>query len=86
MSKLFSRNEVAAHKKSDDLWIVVDEDVYDLTKFQSEHPGNSPGITSIEPEWQANEKQVAKRVRNHKHQNQTRPDQTRSDCMRDRLT
>lgn len=40
MSKIFSQNEVAAHKKPDDLWIIVDEDVYDLTKFQSEHPGN----------------------------------------------
>ena len=39
MSKTFSQNDVAAHKKPDDLWIIVDEDVYDLTKFQTEHPG-----------------------------------------------
>lgn len=39
MSKTFSSTEVAAHKKPDDLWIIVDEDVYDLTKFQSDHPG-----------------------------------------------
>lgn len=39
MSKTFSSTEVAVHKKPDDLWIIVDEDVYDLTKFQSEHPG-----------------------------------------------
>merc|ERR1712227_172414 len=25
--------------KPDNLWIIVDHDVYDLTKFQEEHPG-----------------------------------------------
>ena len=39
MAKTFTKDEVASHKKPDDLWIVVDEDVYDLTTFQSEHPG-----------------------------------------------
>lgn len=39
MSKIFSQAEVAGHKKPDDLWVIVDEDVYDLTKFQAEHPG-----------------------------------------------
>ena len=39
MSKIFSQVDVAEHKKADDLWIIVDEDVYDLTKFQTEHPG-----------------------------------------------
>ncbi|MCJ1417174.1 hypothetical protein MMC32_003513 [Xylographa parallela] len=39
MSKTFSQSDVAMHKKPDDLWIIVDEDVYDLTKFQTEHPG-----------------------------------------------
>ena len=41
MSKTFSQADVTAHKKPDDLWIIVDEDVYDLTKFQTEHPGKS---------------------------------------------
>ncbi|KAI9894879.1 MAG: hypothetical protein M1814_000099 [Vezdaea aestivalis] len=39
MSKTFSQSDVATHKSKDDLWIVVDQDVYDLTKFQDEHPG-----------------------------------------------
>jgi len=39
MSKSFSQSEVSSHSKSDSLWVVVDEDVYDLTKFQDEHPG-----------------------------------------------
>ncbi|KAF8429027.1 acyl-CoA dehydrogenase [Tirmania nivea] len=39
MTKTFSLDEVAKHKGKDDLWIVVEGDVYDLTKFQTEHPG-----------------------------------------------
>jgi cytochrome b involved in lipid metabolism len=40
MSKTFSKAEVASHSKADDLYIIVDDDVYDLTKFADEHPGN----------------------------------------------
>lgn len=39
MSKTFSASDVASHNKPDNLWIIVDEDVYDLSKFQDEHPG-----------------------------------------------
>ncbi|KAJ4293035.1 hypothetical protein N0V88_005699 [Collariella sp. IMI 366227] len=39
MSKTFTQAEVAAHNKGDSLWIVVDGDVYDITKFQDDHPG-----------------------------------------------
>lgn len=39
MSKTFSQNDVSSHSKPDDLWIIVDQDVYDLTKFQGDHPG-----------------------------------------------
>lgn len=39
MAKSLTKEEVAVHKKPDDLWIVIDEDVYNLTEFQSEHPG-----------------------------------------------
>ena len=42
MSKTFSQADVAAHNKPNDLYIVVDEDVYDLTTFQDEHPGAYP--------------------------------------------
>ncbi|KAK5195279.1 hypothetical protein LTR99_002482 [Exophiala xenobiotica] len=38
MSKTFSLADVSSHNKPDNLYIVVDEDVYDLTKFQDEHP------------------------------------------------
>jgi alkylation response protein AidB-like acyl-CoA dehydrogenase len=39
MSGTYSKDDVSSHSKPDSLWIVVDEDVYDLTKFQDEHPG-----------------------------------------------
>ncbi|KAI1871417.1 uncharacterized protein JN550_004411 [Neoarthrinium moseri] len=39
MSQTFKASDVASHNKPDSLYIIVDEDVYDLTKFQDEHPG-----------------------------------------------
>lgn len=39
MSKIFTASDVASHNKSNDLYITVDGDVYDLTKFQDDHPG-----------------------------------------------
>ena len=39
MSKTFSTADVGNHNKPTDLYIIVDEDVYDLTKFADEHPG-----------------------------------------------
>lgn len=44
MSKTFTVDEVAAHKKADDLYIIVEQDVYDLTKFQDEHPGGKKSM------------------------------------------
>ncbi|KAL2268312.1 hypothetical protein VTJ83DRAFT_3158 [Remersonia thermophila] len=39
MSKTFTQADVASKNKADALWIIVDGDVYDVTKFQDEHPG-----------------------------------------------
>ncbi|KAG9251151.1 acyl-CoA dehydrogenase/oxidase [Emericellopsis atlantica] len=39
MSKTFTVSDVASHNKPDNLYIIVDQDVYDLTKFQDDHPG-----------------------------------------------
>lgn len=49
MSKTFSKDDVASHSKGDSLWIVIDEDVYDVTKFQDEHPGKFffPSIRAV---------------------------------------
>ncbi|KAI0529888.1 acyl-CoA dehydrogenase/oxidase [Xylaria digitata] len=47
MSKTFSKADVASHNKGDSLWIIVDEDVYDLTKFQDDHPGGKKILTRV---------------------------------------
>ncbi|KAF3059310.1 Acyl-CoA dehydrogenase [Daldinia childiae] len=47
MSKTFSKSDVASHNKGDSLWIVVDDDVYDLTKFQDDHPGGKKILTRV---------------------------------------
>lgn len=47
MAKTFAAGDVAQHNKADDLWIIVDEDVYDLTKFQDEHPGGKKSRLAI---------------------------------------
>ncbi|KAF4981899.1 hypothetical protein FZEAL_2368 [Fusarium zealandicum] len=39
MAQVFTTGDVASHNKPGDLYIVVDGDVYDLTKFQEDHPG-----------------------------------------------
>ena len=39
MAQTLTKADVAAHNSATDLWIIVDEDIYDLTTFQDEHPG-----------------------------------------------
>ncbi|EGR34326.1 succinate, putative [Ichthyophthirius multifiliis] len=34
-------DELEKHNKQDSLWMVIDEYVYDLTKYQNQHPGGS---------------------------------------------
>ncbi|KAK4939158.1 hypothetical protein LTR66_015032, partial [Elasticomyces elasticus] len=45
--KSFSTSDVASHNKPTDLYIIVDKDVYDLTKFQDEHPGGKKIIQRV---------------------------------------
>ncbi|KAF7231822.1 hypothetical protein EG68_08568 [Paragonimus skrjabini miyazakii] len=40
-SSLLSLDEVKLHNKPDDLWVVIHNKVYDLTKFAFEHPGGN---------------------------------------------
>jgi cytochrome b involved in lipid metabolism len=35
----FTRDEVAKHNKENDLWVIINHTVYDLTKFSKVHPG-----------------------------------------------
>ncbi|KIP11170.1 hypothetical protein PHLGIDRAFT_18086 [Phlebiopsis gigantea 11061_1 CR5-6] len=39
--KEFTTEEVAQHNKPDDLWVIVDGKVYDLTRFKDMHPGGT---------------------------------------------
>ncbi|KAI5808680.1 putative acyl-CoA dehydrogenase [Peziza echinospora] len=47
MAKVFSLEEVAQHKTKDSLWIVVDGEVFDVTKFQTEHPGGQKILSRV---------------------------------------
>ncbi|KAF8629155.1 hypothetical protein AX17_005740 [Amanita inopinata Kibby_2008] len=40
----FTMEEVAKHDKKDDLWVVVDGQVLDVTKFLPDHPGGEKAI------------------------------------------
>ncbi|XP_031844340.1 cytochrome b5 isoform X2 [Nomia melanderi] len=37
--KLYSREEVAKHTDTSDLWVIINRKVYNLSAFLSEHPG-----------------------------------------------
>ena len=37
----YTRKEVAEHKREDDAWIVLNGEVYDVTRWLSRHPGGA---------------------------------------------
>jgi len=39
MAKVFTRDEVAKHNTESDAWVIVEGDVYDVTRFAKSHPG-----------------------------------------------
>lgn len=41
MSKIVSYNDLAQHNAPDDIWIIVNGRVYDMTDFAPQHPGGS---------------------------------------------
>jgi flavocytochrome c len=43
-SKAYSMEEVAKHNKKDDIWVVVDGQVLDVTSFLPDHPGGAKAI------------------------------------------
>ncbi|KWU43590.1 acyl-CoA dehydrogenase NM domain-like protein [Rhodotorula sp. JG-1b] len=45
--KQFSVDEVKQHNKEDDLWIIIDSAVYDLSKFVDLHPGGSHVLMQV---------------------------------------
>lgn len=48
MSKVFSQSDVASHSKPNDIWIIINNDVFDVTKFQDTHPGGKKGMKASE--------------------------------------
>ncbi|TAQ91342.1 hypothetical protein B7494_g369 [Chlorociboria aeruginascens] len=41
MGRLISTKEIVKHNIPEDLWIVVDDNVYDMTEFAPQHPGGA---------------------------------------------
>lgn len=39
MPKLFTYKEVADHNTQNDIWMIINDKVYDCSKFVDEHPG-----------------------------------------------
>lgn len=39
MSQTFSTDDVATHNTPESLWVIIDQNVYDVTEFQKDHPG-----------------------------------------------
>jgi cytochrome b involved in lipid metabolism len=42
--RLFKWDEIKKHNRLDDCWIVVNDAVYDVTKFMKNHPGGGEVI------------------------------------------
>jgi cytochrome b involved in lipid metabolism len=40
LQKMFTVSQVESHSTAQDCWIIIDNKVYDITNFLSEHPGN----------------------------------------------
>lgn len=47
MSNVYSYQQIAEHNSPEDVWIVVDGKVYDVTKFVDEHPGGDEIILDL---------------------------------------
>jgi alkylation response protein AidB-like acyl-CoA dehydrogenase/predicted heme/steroid binding protein len=46
-TKTFTAEDVAKHNTGDDLWVSIDDNVYDLTKFTMFHPGGKFPLTEV---------------------------------------
>lgn len=53
--KLYTMEDVASRKTPEEMWLVIDNEVYDVTEFHREHPGGAKSkyhttFTSCEPQ------------------------------------
>ncbi|KAL2001165.1 hypothetical protein VTN02DRAFT_2148 [Thermoascus thermophilus] len=47
MVRTYTLAQVQEHNRKDDVWIVVHNKVYDITKYLEEHPGGSPVLLEV---------------------------------------
>ena len=47
MSKSFTLSDVESHNKEGDAWIIIEDGVYDISKFAALHPGGKGVILSV---------------------------------------
>lgn len=45
--RIISVDEVAEHNTEDSCWIIINQKVYDVTKFVDEHPGGAEVISRL---------------------------------------
>jgi cytochrome b involved in lipid metabolism len=43
----YSVHDVASHNMGDDLWVIIDDKIFDLTNYMHEHPGGKKGSRSL---------------------------------------
>lgn len=41
---MFDASEVAKHNTEDNCWVIINNEVYDVTKFLDDHPGGKEAI------------------------------------------
>ena len=51
MARVVSVQEISKHNIPEDLWVVVDGTVYDLTEFAPEHPGGASSESRLRSRW-----------------------------------